>query len=75
MQEVNQALAENFGLPAPAGALVSSVQKGGPGAAAGLEPGDVILKLDGEPVAKSSDLPPKVAALKPGATVDARRLA
>jgi len=69
VQEVNQALAENFGLPSPAGALVSSVQKGGPGAAAGLEPGDVILKLDGEPVTKSSDLPPKVAALKPGATV------
>ena len=69
VQEVNQALAENFGLPAPAGALVSSVQKGGPGAAAGLEPGDVILKLDGEAVTRSSDLPPKVAALKPGAEV------
>ena len=75
VQEVNQALAENFGLPAPAGALVSSVQKGGPGAAAGLEPGDVILKLDGEAVTRSSDLPPKVAALKPGADGDARRLA
>ena len=69
VQEVNQSLAENFGLPSPAGALVSSVQKGGPGASAGLEPGDVILKFNGEPVAKSSDLPPKVAAVKPGATV------
>ncbi len=69
VQEVNQQLAENFGLPAPAGALVSSLQKGGPGAAAGLEPGDVILKFNGEPLARSSDLPPKVAAVKPGATV------
>ena len=70
VQEVNQSLAENFGLASPAGALVSSVQKGGPGAAAGLEPGDVILKFNGEPVGKSSDLPPKVAAIKPGATVE-----
>ena len=69
VQEVNQSLAENFGLPAPAGALVSSVQKSGPGAAAGLEPGDVILKFNGETLARSSDLPPKVAALKPGAPV------
>ncbi len=69
VQEVNQVLAENFGLPAPTGALVSSVQKGGPGATAGLEPGDVILKLDGEVVSKSSDLPPKVSVLKPGSTV------
>jgi serine protease Do len=69
VQEVNQSLAENFGLASPSGALVSSVQKGGPGAAAGLEPGDVILKFNGEPVGKSSDLPPKVAAVKPGASV------
>ncbi len=69
VQEVDKALAENFGLPAPPGALVSSVQKNGPGAAAGLEPGDVILKFNGETLARSSDLPPKVAAVKPGATV------
>jgi serine protease Do len=69
IQQVNQQLAENFGLPAPSGALVSSVQKGGPGAQAGLEPGDVILKLNGEALAKSSELPPKIAALKPGAAV------
>jgi serine protease Do len=69
IQEVNQALAQNFGLPAPEGALVASVEKGSPGAKAGLEPGDVILKLDGKEISRSSDLPPMVSSLKPGARV------
>ncbi len=69
IQEVNQGLAETFGLPKPAGALVGSVAKDGPAAKAGLEPGDVILKLDGKEIAKSSDLPPLVAQVKPGSSV------
>jgi serine protease Do len=42
IQEVNQALADAFGLPRPMGALVSAVEKGSPAERAGLEPGDVI---------------------------------
>ena len=69
IQDVNQALAANFGLKSPTGALVSSVQKDSPGAKAGLQAGDVILKFNGELITGSSDLPPKVAVLKPGSTV------
>jgi serine protease Do len=65
VQEVNQALAESFGLPKPEGALVGSVDKDGPSAKA-LEPGDVILKVNGHEVAHSSDLPPMISDLKPG---------
>ena len=69
IQEVNQALAQNFGLKSPAGALVASVEKGSAGAQAGLEPGDVILKLDGREISRSADLPPMVSSLKPGSKV------
>jgi serine protease Do len=69
IQEVNAALAENFGLAKPEGALVSSLQKDSPAAKAGLEPGDVILKFDGKAIGRSAELPPLVAAVKPGARV------
>ena len=66
IQEVNQSLADSFGLKKPAGALVSSVEKGGPAAKAGLEPGDVILGINGKEVVNSSELPAIVAAITPG---------
>jgi serine protease Do len=69
VQEVNQALAESFGMKQPGGALVGSVQKNGPGDKAGLEPGDVITSFDGQAITKSGDLPPLVASVKPGSTV------
>ncbi len=68
IQDVTQSLAKSFNLPRPYGALVSSVDTGGTAAKAGLQPGDVILKLNGEEVASSNDLPPRVADLKPGDT-------
>ncbi len=69
IQEVNQALAQNFGLKSPSGALVASVEKGSPGDKAGLRPGDVILKFDGKEISRSADLPPMVSSLKPGSQV------
>jgi serine protease Do len=69
VQEVNQALAQNFGLKSPTGALVAQVEKGSPGAQAGIEPGDVILKLDGKEISRSSDLPPMVSSLRSGTKV------
>jgi serine protease Do len=66
VQEINQSLAKSFGLPNPQGALVSSVEKDGPAAKAGLKPGDVILQVNGEPVRDSADLPSEIADIKPG---------
>ena len=66
IQDVNQALADSFGLAKPAGALVSSVEKGSPAAKAGLQPGDVILGIDGRTLASAGDLPAAVALKKPG---------
>src|SRR5215470_4707260 len=68
IQNVNQPLAESFGLNKPMGALVSSVEKGSPAEKAGIEAGDVIVKFDGKEVADSAQLPARVAEMKPGAT-------
>ena len=66
IQEVNQQLADSFGLKQPTGALVASVEDGGPAAKAGIKAGDVILKFNGQAVASSSELPERVADVKPG---------
>jgi len=69
IQEVSPSLAESFGLKRSTGALISAVEKGSPAAVAGLEPGDIILKLNDTAIERSSDLPPMVSALKPGTQV------
>ena len=66
IQPVTKELADSFGLAKPQGALVSSIEKGGPADKAGLEAGDVILRFDGKPVTSSEDLPRIVGGTKPG---------
>ena len=66
IQEVNQQLADTFGLEKPAGALVSSVEKNSPAEKAGIEAGDVILKFNGKDISRSTDLPRLVSELSPG---------
>ena len=66
VQEVNQTLADSFGLARPEGALVAQVQKGSPAEQAGLRSGDVIQSVDGKPIVASSDLPALVGQARPG---------
>lgn len=66
IQEVNSQLAESFGLDRPRGALIGSVEEGSPGDKAGLEPGDVILSVDGKSIERSAQVPGIIAAVKPG---------
>lgn len=66
IQEVNKDLAESFGLDKPAGALVAQIQDDGPAAKGGLQVGDVILSMNGQPIVMSADLPHLVGALKAG---------
>jgi len=66
IQEVNKDLAESFGLDRPAGALVAQVLEEGPAAKGGLQVGDVILSMNGQPIVMSADLPHLVGSLKDG---------
>ena len=69
VQEVNQAFADSFKLDKPEGALVSNIEKGGPGDKAGLKAGDVIRKVDGHPIVSSGDLPAVIGQQTPGKKV------
>ncbi|MGZ5084680.1 MAG: trypsin-like peptidase domain-containing protein, partial [Usitatibacter sp.] len=61
VQEVNATLADSFGLDRPRGALISSIDANGPAAKSDLQVGDIILKYNGTPIERSSDLPMIVA--------------
>jgi len=69
IQEVTRDLADSFGLPRAAGALVSAVEPESPAAKAGIEQGDVIVRFNGRGVENSADLPRIVAAAQPGGRV------
>jgi serine protease Do len=45
---------------------VSQVEEGGPADKAGVKAGDVILAVDGRDIERSAELPPLIAAMKPG---------
>jgi serine protease Do len=66
IQDVDAQLADSFGLDRPRGALVGMVEADGPGAKAGIKPGDVILKVDGKDIETSAQVPLLVSSKKPG---------
>ena len=63
---VTKEVAESIGLGQPRGALVQSVEKDGPAEKAGVEAGDIILRVDGRAVERSGDLPRIIGGTKPG---------
>jgi Do/DeqQ family serine protease len=69
IQDLTPELAEAFEAEGQQGAVVSSVEPGSAAERAGLEPGDVILGLDGAPVRGSADLRNKVGLRRAGDTV------
>ena len=66
IDQVTKEVAESIGLGKPMGALVRSVETGGPAEKAGVEAGDIITKFEGRTVEKSGDLPRIVGGVKPG---------
>ncbi|MEO8080448.1 MAG: Do family serine endopeptidase [Caldimonas sp.] len=66
VQDLNQPLADSFGLKRVDGALVSSVAPDSAAAAAGLKPGDVITQVDGKPIVRSGTLSSVIGMSAPG---------
>ena len=69
IDQVTKEVAESIGLGKPIGAMVRSVEAGGPADKAGVEAGDIITKVDGKTVERFGDLPRMVGSAKPGAKV------
>ena len=68
-------IAESFGIEKdkstgalPQGVLINGVLQNSPAAKAGIQPGDLILKVGGEVVSDVPEMLTRVAALKPGET-------
>jgi serine protease Do len=69
IQPVDEKLAKALGLDEARGALIASVSQGDPAAEAGLQAGDVITAVDGEPIEDSQELVRTIASMKPGQDV------
>jgi Do/DeqQ family serine protease len=64
-RDLTPELVESFHLPVAKGVLITGVLQDGPASAAGLQPGDVVTRIDGKPVDSTAALLKAVAALKP----------
>ena len=72
IQDLTDDLATSFGVREREGVLVADVMKGGPGEAAGLRPGDVIVQFGATKIREVPDLQRRVANVAPGESVDLR---
>lgn len=69
IQELTPDLAKQFGITQRGGALVGQVEQDTPAAKAGLKRGDVIVSLNGQPVASDRDLRLRISQTAPGTSV------
>jgi serine protease Do len=69
-QEMDEAMAESFGLDEAGGVLVAEVVEDSPAAEAGLEAGDIILEMNGEAVEGNRAFRNRVALTEPGKKIE-----
>jgi serine protease Do len=69
LEDITPDLQQAMNLPTTRGALIRDVEKGTPGAKAGLKAGDVITAVDGQPVIDSNALQIAVIQMQPGQVV------
>ncbi len=71
-RDIDQQVADAYGIDADAGPLVLAVEPGSGAADAGLQAGDIITAVDGERVRSMAELAATVRELAPGDTVEVR---
>jgi len=70
IQQVTDEIADSLSIKPPRGALIAGVDEKGPAKPAGIEPGDVIIKFDGQDIKEMRDLPKIVAETTVGKDVE-----
>lgn len=65
-QDITPELAQAFKLPRSSGTVIAGIVAGGPADKAGVQVGDIVLTVQGQPVPGTSEMLNLVAALKPG---------
>jgi serine protease DegQ len=65
-QEITPELAASFGLTRQSGAIIAGVVRNGPADKGGIKPGDILLSVDGKPVADTNSMLNLIAQLVPG---------
>jgi serine protease Do len=69
-RDLTDGMVKQLKLPSKAGALINSVEADSPAEKAKIQPYDVIIKVNGEPVKNSEDLRFKIADIRPGSKVE-----
>ncbi|MCS6763324.1 MAG: Do family serine endopeptidase [Candidatus Protistobacter heckmanni] len=65
-QDITPELADSFSLGERSGVLITAVMRNGPADKAGMKPGDILVSVDGKPVADTTALLNAISQLKPG---------
>jgi serine protease Do len=66
LEPVTAQMATNLGMAGPQGAMLAEVVPNGPAARGGLQKGDVVLQINGQPIADANQLKLRVAGIEPG---------
>ncbi|MDU0810062.1 MAG: Do family serine endopeptidase [Burkholderia sp.] len=66
---ITKEIADSIGLSEAHSTYVSNIEPGGPADKAGIQLGDIIMKLNGHPICTTIDLPRMVSKIRPGAHV------
>jgi serine protease Do len=70
IQQVTDEIADSLNIKPPRGALIAGIDDKGPAKPAGIEPGDVVVKFDGQDIKEMRDLPKIVAETPVGKDVE-----